>query len=96
MSNGLPVPLLHCEVTGIAIYGGGLHVYYFTVQSKDNLGKNLSNCLCNYLKKLILFDVKKYAKLLISGFNIDLSATTLLDPSIAHWLTNPDGKQLSL
>ena len=28
MPNGLPVPLLHCEVTGIAIYGGGLHVYY--------------------------------------------------------------------
>ena len=96
MSNGLPVPLLHCEVTGIAIYGGGLHVYYFIVQSKDNLGKNLSIYLCDYSKKIIAFDVKKYAKLLSSGFNIDLSAAALLDPSIAHWLTNPDGKQLSL
>lgn len=99
MTNGLPVPLLHCEITGVVIYGGGLHVYYFSVQSNDNLGETLSSCLCDhssFQKNIIAFDIKKYAKLLSNGFNIDLSEATLLDPSIAHWLTNPDGKQLSL
>ena len=99
MSHGVHVPLLQCEVTGIAIYGGGLQVYYFAVQSSDNLNETLSSCICNvstFRKKVLAFDIKKYAKLLSSGFNIDLSEAALLDPSIAHWLTNPDGKQLSL
>lgn len=99
MFNSLPVPLLHCDITGVAIYAGDLHVYYISVQSNDNLGEILSNCLCNcssFRKKIIAFDIKKHAKLLSSGFNIDLSETALLDPGIAHWLTNPDGKQLSL
>ena len=98
-SYGLYVPLLQCEVTGIAIYGGGLQVYYFNVQSSDNLTETLSNCICTsslFRKKIIAFDIKKYAKLLSNGFNIDLSQVALLDPSIAYWLTNPDGKQLSL
>ena len=97
--HGVHVPLLQCEVTGIAIYGGGLQVYYFVVQSSDNLNETLSSCLCNgssLRKKALAFDIKQYAKLLSSGFNIDLSEVALLDPSIAHWLTNPDGKQLSL
>ena len=99
MSNSLPIPLLHCGITGIAIYTGGLHVYYVSIQSNDNLSEILSSCICNhssFRKKVIAFDIKKHAKLLSSGFNVDLSGATLLDPSIAHWLTNPDGKQLSL
>ena len=98
-SHGLHVPLLQCEVTGIAIYGGDLQVYYFNVQSSDDLTEALNNCICNsssFRKKIIAFDIKKYAKLLTNGFNIDLSEAALLDPGIAHWLTNPDGKQLSL
>ena len=98
MSNSLPVPLLHCDITSVAIYAGGLHVYYISVQSNDNLSKILSSCLCSHssFRKIIAFDIKKHAKLVSSGFDIDLSGATLLDPGIAHWLTNPDGKQLSL
>ena len=99
MSNNLPVPLLHCGITGVAIYGGGLHVHYVSIQSNDNLSKILSSCICNHSslrKKIIAFDIKKQTKLLSSGFDVDLSEVTLLDPSIAHWLANPDGKQLSL
>ena len=97
-SHGLHVPLLQCQVTGIAIYGGNLQVYYFNVQSSDNLTETLSNCICTgslFRKKIIAFDIKRYAKFLSNGFNIDLSEAALLDPSVAHWLTNPDGKQLS-
>ena len=61
-SHGLYVPLLQCEVTGIAIYGGGLQVYYFNVQSSDNLTETLSNCICTsslFQKKIFAFDIKK-------------------------------------
>ena len=99
MSNSIPLPLLHCGITGVAIYGGGLEVYYFSVQSNNNLNEILNKCVCNqssFIKKIIAFDIKRHVKLLSNGFSIDLSQAALLDPSIAHWLTNPDGKQLSL
>jgi len=96
---GITVPVLQCEITGFIFYGGGTLVYFFSTQTDINLQHNFGNILGDGLaikKTLVAFYIQRHLKLLISGLNIDLSDVALLDPSIAHWLTNPDGKQLSL
>ena len=96
---GITVPVLQCEITGFIFYGGGTVVYFFSAKTDVNFQHIFGNILGNGLaikKTLVAFYIQRHLKLLISGINIDLSDVTLLDPSIAHWLTNPDGKQLSL
>jgi len=98
LSGGLAVPVLHCEITGLVLYGGGTVVYLFSSQTHDNLQTMLTNLLCKglKLKAFVAFYIQKHMKMLLSGLNINLFDVTLLDPNVAHWLTNPDGKQLSL
>ena len=98
-SGSITVPVLCCEITGLVFYGGGTLVYFLSVQTDGNLRNIFSEILGNGLtikKTLVAFYIQRHVKLLLSGLNIDLSDVALLDPSVAHWLTNPDGKQLSL
>jgi len=97
LSSGITVPVLHCEITGIVFYGGGTLVYFLSAKTDSNLQKKSRTILGGSLTKktFVAFYIQRQIKLLLSGLNVDLSDVNLFDPSIAHWLTNPDGKQLS-
>ena len=104
--RGLPVPQCHEQVVGVAFTWGGMDAYYISfahTQRSGNgsvsLGSRIDG-LCSIFRsvncqEMVAYSVKRNWKVLVSVFGV-VPTALCLDPLVADWMLNPDGKEKTL
>ena len=106
---GIPIPRQNDQVTGLAFCWGDMNVYYVSLcqvsEQRDKTSiplatrfKGVCNVFQNrstHLKELTAYSMKKHVKVLAATFKT-LPAVTLMDPTVADWMLDPDGKEKTI
>ena len=104
---GIPMPHLNEQVVGVAICWGDMDVYYISLckpapgESEDSVPlASRIEAVCSIFKskhcrEVIAFSLKRHVKMLASVFRI-VPAAQSLDPQVADWMLNPDGKEKTI
>ena len=104
---GIPHPHQNEQVVGVAICWGDMDVYYLSLcKPTPGEGRELIplssrvEAVCSIFqskncKEMIAYSVKRHVKLLASVFGI-IPTVQSLDPQVADWMLNPDGKEKTI
>ena len=106
--SGIPIPHRSEQIVGVALCWGSMDVYYVSLCNNSVATGSAESiplasrveALCSIFqspncKEVISYSFKKNLKLFASVFGIFPTAKSL-DPQVADWMLNPDGKEKTI